>query len=219
VDAHVPPVRPCSGGARRGVRRPAGEFGESLAGGGAVPDDLRRIRDEGLVGRFVLEIFPWTSAAPLAALRAGRLDGLVDGVILYLNPLQRFASNELWDELVDRGVSVVSMRTVAGGSVHALRDVPGAAWRPYLRERAREVTPIFERSGVGSWTEFCVRFAHSHPHVVSTVGSTSRPEHLRELTEASADPRPLPAEIVAELSELHRRWSAETYVHAEPWTM
>jgi aryl-alcohol dehydrogenase-like predicted oxidoreductase len=202
-----------------GQLTPTGAFADDLVAGGPVLDDLRRIRDEGLVGRYVLEIFPWTSAVPLAALRAGRLDGLVDGVILYLNPLQRFASNALWQEIMERDISIVSMRTVSGGSVYALRDVPGAAWRPYLQERAAEVAPIFERSGVKDWTEFCVRFAHSVPHVVSTVGSTSRPEHLRALLAASAAPRPLPSDIVDELSSLHRRWSDEVDVHAEPWTM
>lgn len=202
-----------------GQLSPVGELADDLAAGGPILADLRRIRDEGLVGRYVLEIFPWTSAEPLAALRAGHLDGLVDGVIVYLNPLQRFASNPLWDEIVERQVSVISMRTVAGGSVHALRDVPGAAWRPYLQERAVQVAPVFERSGVRSWTEFCVRFAHSVPHVVSTVGSTSRPEHLQELLAASVDPQPLPPDVVDELYGLQRRWSDEVDVHAEPWTM
>ncbi|HEX8344349.1 MAG TPA: aldo/keto reductase [Actinoplanes sp.] len=202
-----------------GQLTPAGALADDMVAGGPVLADLRRLRDEGLVGRYVMEIFPWTSAAPLEALRAGHLDGLVDGVIMYLNPLQRFASNPLWDEIMEREISIVSMRTVSGGSVYALRDVPGAAWRPYLQQRAVEVAPIFERSGVTDWTEFCVRFAHSVPHVVSTVGSTSRPDHLQALLAASAAPRPLPRDIVDEVLALHRRWSAEVDVHAEPWTM
>ena len=31
-----------------------------------------------------------------------------------------------------------------------------------------EVVPLFERSGIESWTEFCVRFAHSFPLVRAT---------------------------------------------------
>ena len=202
-----------------GQLTPTGAFADDLVAGGPVLADLRRLRDEGLVGRYVLEIFPWTSAVPLAALRAGHLDGLVDGVIVYLNPLQRFASNALWDELAQRRVAIVSMRTVAGGPVHALRDVPGAAWRPYLRERAAEVAPVFERSQVASWTEFCVRFAHSVPGVVSTVGATGRPEHLRALLAAATDPQPLPSDLVDEVFAVQRRWSDEVDAHAEPWTM
>ena len=195
------------------------EFAEHMVTGGPILDDLRAIRDQGLVGRFVLEIFPWTSEAPLAALRAGHLEGLVDGFIFYLNPLQRFASNELWDELLERDASIISMRTVSGAPVHTLRDVPGAAWLPYLRERAVEVAPIFEDSGIENWAEFCMRFAHSTPQVVSTVGSTSRREHLDELVEQSRRIEPLPQGVVDELFALQRRWSDEVDVHAEPWTM
>jgi aryl-alcohol dehydrogenase-like predicted oxidoreductase len=203
-----------------GQLSPVNGLGEALAAGdGDVIDALRRIRDDGLVGRFVLEIFPWTSAAPLAALRAGHLDGLIDGFICYLNPLQRFAANELWDELLDRDASIIAMRTVSGAPVHVLRDVPGAAWRPYLRERAGQVAPVFERSGAGSWAEFCVRFALGVPQVVTTVGSASRQEHLTELIEQSRAVEPLPGDIVEEIFTLQRRWSASVDAHAEPWTM
>jgi len=202
-----------------GQLNPVDALAEDLVIGGPALDGLRAIKDEGLVGRFVLEIFPWTSAAPLAALRAGHLDGLVDGVITYLNPLQRFAANELWDELLERDISIISMRTVAGAPVQVLRDVPGAAFKPYLQERAVEVAPIFERSGIASWAEFCLRFVRSTPQVVATVGSASRPEHLAELLEQSRGTETLAAELVEELFALQRRWSADVDVHAEPWTM
>lgn len=202
-----------------GQLSPVNGMGAALVAGGPVIDDLHRLKEEGLVGRFVLEIFPWTSAEPLAALRAGRLAGLIDGFIFYLNPLQRFASNELFDELVARDEAIVAMRTVAGAPVHTLRDVPGAAWKPYLQERAVQVAPIFERSGIASWSEFCVRFAHSVPQVVSTVGSTSRPENLAELIEHSQDPQPLPKDVVEEIFALQREWSTSVDAHAEPWSM
>ena len=190
------------------------------AGDRSVLDGLRSLKAEGLVGRYVLEVFPWTSAAPLAALRAGHLDDLVDGFILYINPLQRFASNPLWDELQQRGSALISMRTVAGNDVHALRDVPGAAWRPYLRDRAAQVAPLYERSGARTWVEFCVRHALGLPGVRTTVGSTLRPDHLHAFLDATRGPlTPLPDDVVAELAALQRRWSDETDVHAEPWTM
>lgn len=186
---------------------------------GSVVRELERIREEGLVERFVMEVFPWTSPTVLAALRRGHLDGLVEAYIFYLNPLQRFASNDLWDELRARRLPIIAMRTVAGGNVHRLRDVPGAAWRPYLQERAGQVAPIFERSGVAEWSEFCVRFAHSIPGVLATVGATSRPEGLAELLRHAQSPRPLPSDIVEELFALQRLWSDEVDVQAEPWTM
>ncbi|MGC9469267.1 MAG: aldo/keto reductase [Anaerolineae bacterium] len=196
-----------------------GQLAEEFANGGPCYEAFGRIKREGLVKRFVLEVFPWTSEAPLKALRAGYPEGIVDGYIFYLNPLQRFASNELWDLLLARGEPIVAMRTVAGGPVHRLRDVPGAAWKPYLQKRATEVAPIFERSGIESWTEFCVRFAHSFPQVRATVGSTSRHDHLREFLRAAEDIEPLPQELVDEIVALQYRWSDETDVHAEPWSM
>ena len=196
-----------------------GELAEEFANGGPCYAEFERIKAEGLVKRFVVEVFPWTSANPLKALRGGYPQGIVDGYIFYLNPLQRFASNELWDELVERNEPIVAMRTVSGGNVHRLRDVPGAAWKDYLQKRAVQVAPIFERSGIPSWTEFCVRFAHSFPQVRATVGSTSRPENLAEFLRAAADIQPLPADIVTEISHLQRQWSDETDIHAEPWTM
>jgi hypothetical protein len=111
------------------------------------------------------------------------------------------------------------MRTVSGGPVHHLRDVPGFAWVEYLQKRAVQVVPIFEKSGVQSWTEFCVRFAHSFEQVVATVGSTSKLENLNEFLAAKENIEPLPREIVQEIEELHYRWSDELDMYAEPWTM
>jgi hypothetical protein len=143
----------------------------------------------------------------------------VDGYIFYLNPLQRFASNELWDLLVQRNEPMIAMRTVAGGNIHKLRDVPGYAWKPYLQERAAEVAPIFERSGIPSWTEFCVRFAHSFSQVRATVGATSRLENLGEFLAAAQRMGPLTADIIDDIVRLHYRWSDELDVKAEHWTM
>src|SRR5215208_2170032 len=158
----------------------SGELAEEYANGGKCYEAFSQLKQRGLVRRFVLEVFPWTSDVALKALRGGYPEGIVDGYILYLNPLQRFASNELWDELVARNEPLIAMRTVAGGNVYHLRDVPGYAWREYLQQRAVEVVPIFERSGIQSWTEFCVRFAHSFPQVRATVGSTSHVDRFQE---------------------------------------
>ena len=197
-----------------------GPLADELWRGGPCRGELRRLREEGLVRSLVLEVFPWTSAGPLDALRHGHLDGVVDGFIFYLNPLQRFASNALWDELLARGTPILALRTVGGGDVHRLRDVPGAAWKPYLQERAAEVAPLFERSGCASWPEFCARYALGFPQVQATIGATIRPEHLRALLAAvQGATRPLPADLRDELLALQRRWSDETDVHAEPWSM
>jgi hypothetical protein len=197
----------------------SGSLAQDYANGGDCYQIFSQIKQEGLVRRFVLEVFPWTSDVALKAIRGGYPDGIVDGYIFYLNPLQRFASNELWDLLVERNEPMIAMRTVAGGNVHRLRDVPGAAWKEYLQQRAVEVAPIFERSGIQSWTEFCVRFAHGFPQVRATVGSTSHLENLNEFLTASQNIQPLPEGIQNEIVRLQYRWSDELDMRAEPWTM
>ena len=194
---------------------------EEYVSGGKCYEEFSRLKQQGLVHRFVLEVFPWTSDVALKALRGGYPEGIVDGYILYLNPLQRFASNELWDELVERNEPMIAMRTVAGGNIHRLRDVPGYAWKSYLQERAAEVVPIFERSGIQSWTEFCVRFAHSFPLVRATVGVDEQAGKSHEFLAAAAarNIEPLPADIVDEIIKLHYRWSDELDMKAEHWSM
>lgn len=197
-----------------------GALAEEFRTGGACYDGLRRLRDEGLVRAFVLEVFPWTSAVPLEAFAAGHPDGVIDGCIFYLNPLQRFASNPLWQLLLERQVPIIAMRTVAGGDVIRLRDVPGAAWKEYLQQRATQVAPIYERSGARTWVEFCVRFAHGFPSVRASVGATARPAGLDEFLRASAGGvEPLPNDIQDQIVALQHRWSDETDVHAAPWSM
>jgi predicted aldo/keto reductase-like oxidoreductase len=197
----------------------SGQLADEFANGGKCYEDFARIREQGLVKRFVVEVFPWSSAAPLKALQAGYGKGLVNGYIFYLNPLQRFAANDLWAELVARNEPIVAMRTVSGGNVHRLRDVPGAAWKEYLQKRAVEVAPIFERSGIESWTEFCVRFAFGFPQVRATVGATSRIENLNEFLTAAKAIKPLPQDIMEEIKALQQRWSDEVDVKAELWSM
>lgn len=196
-----------------------GKLAEDFANGGACYRVFQELKDEGLVQGYVVEAFPWTSDTPLKAIQGGFTQGIIDGFIFYLNPLQRFASNALWDELVARNEPIIAMRTVSGGPVHHLRDVPGFAWKAYLQKRAVEVAPIFEKSGIKSWTEFCLRFAHSFPQVKATVGATSKVANLNEFLAAKENSQPLPQHIIQEIEALHYRWSDELDIHAEPWTM
>ncbi len=196
-----------------------GELAADFANGGQCYRVFQDLKDAGLVQGYVVEVFPWTSEPPLKALRAGYTEGIIDGFIFYLNPLQRFASNVLWHEIAKRNQPIIAMRTVSGGPVHSLRDMPGFAWKDYLQKRAVEVAPIFEKSGIKSWTEFCVRFAHSFPQVRATVGSTSKIENLNEFLAAKNNLAPLSESIVREIEALHVKWSDELDIHAEPWTM
>ncbi|HEY0868535.1 MAG TPA: hypothetical protein VGE01_14220 [Fimbriimonas sp.] len=194
---------------------PGGGLAEEVRKGGASIELLNALKEEGLVGRYVLETWPWTSSVPLDALRAGHLHQLVEGLIFYLNPLQRFVTNELWDQVQTGNVDIVAMRTVGGGDVYRIRD----HGPEYLRSRATEVAPLFEQSGCRTWTEFCVRFVYGVPQVCTTVGATGRKENLAEFLSSTRDPQPLPEPIQQVLLKLQRRWSDEHDRHAEPWSM
>lgn len=195
-----------------------GQLAEEFRTGGPCYEGFKQIQQEGLVERFVLEVWPWNSHVALDALRAGYPDGVVDGYIFYFNPLQRFVSNELFDLLRERNEPILALRTVGGGPVHRQRDVPGAA-PAYLQQRAAQVAPLFEQSGCATWTEFCTRFVFGYPEVRTTIGATSRIENLHEFLEAVAVREPLPAEIQRSVQDLQRSWYEEHDRHAEPWSM
>ncbi len=188
---------------------------EEFRTGGPGCAGLRGLKEEGLVGHFVLETWPWNSALIADAVRGGHAEGLIDGYIFYLNPLQRFASDALWDLLRERNETIVAMRTTSGGSLARLRE----HGPEYLQSRAAQMEPIYARSGCATWAEFCARFVSGFPQVTATVGATSRPENLRELIGAVASATPLPPDIQAEIEALQRQWAEAHDRHAAPWSM
>jgi hypothetical protein len=194
-----------------------GQIADDLATGGPSIAGLAKLKEEGLVGRFVLEVFPWTSQIAINAIKGGFANDIVDGFIFYLNPLQRFANNELWDLLIERDLSIVAMRTVSGGDVHVLKSNPHAP--EYLRTRAAAVAPLFDRSGIATWAEFSARYSLGFSQVRATVGATSRVNGLAQFLAAVKKTEPLPEDIVGELLALQRTWSDEVDIKAEPWTM
>jgi hypothetical protein len=196
---------------------PSGRLAQDLCTGGPGIAGLLRLKDEGLVGRFEMEVWPWSSDVAAKCITGRHAKDIIDGYTFYLNPLQRFVTNELWDVMMDHNVSIVAMRSVAGGDIRrtALRtDVP-----EYLRIRAAEILPIFERSGVETWTEFAIRYSLGFPQVRATVGATARSENLAEFVRAAADAQPLDCNIVDEILALQRRWSDDHDRHAAPWSM
>lgn len=196
---------------------PRGQLAEDLCTGGPGIEGLAQLKAEGLVGRFEMEVWPWSSDIALRCIQGGHADHVIEAYTFYLNPLQRFVTNELWDLMLAKNVSIVAMRTVGGGNVHQTLAKPDAP--EYMRKRAAEIAPIFDRSGIKSWTEFAVRFALGFLQVKATVGSTARRSNLAEFLQATASPEPLEAEIIDEILALQRRWSDEHDAHAAPWSM
>jgi len=196
---------------------PSGQLAEDLCEGGPGIAGLAKLKEDGLVGRFEMEVWPWSSDIAARCIRNGHADDVIDGYTFYLNPLQRFVTNELWDLMLERNVSIVAMRTVAGGDVRHTLKKPDAP--EYLRKRAEAIAPIFERSGVESWTEFAVRFSLGFPQVRATVGSTARNGNLAEFLRTTTEIQPLDEAIVSEILQLQRVWSDDHDVHAAPWSM
>ena len=196
---------------------PSGQLAEDLCTGGPAIGGLQAIKEEGLVGRFEMEVWPWSSDIALRTIQGGRADQLIEAYTFYFNPLQRFVTNDVWDLLVERNVPIVAMRTVGGGNVHRILANENAP--AYLRARAAQIAPIFTASGIDSWTEFAARFVLGFPQVRATVGATSRSENLREFINATANPEPLDPEIIQEILQLQRQWSVDHDAHAEPWSM
>jgi aryl-alcohol dehydrogenase-like predicted oxidoreductase len=194
-----------------------GALADDFRTGGSTIDELNSLKSTGLVRSFVLETWPWSSAVPLDALREGHAGHLIDALIFYLNPMQRFVTNELWDWIVDHETPVVAMRTVCGGNPRRMLEHSSSA-PAYLKTRAAEIIPIFDRTGL-NWTEFCVRFALGFSFVRATVGATSKKENLNEFLAAAKSTDPLPGEVHAEILDLQRRWSEEHDRLAEPWSM
>lgn len=194
-----------------------GALAQDFQMGGICFEGLNGLKQEGLVDRYVLELWPWNSQMAIEALREDNAGRLVEGFIFYLNPLQRFVTNELWDMIHDRNVTIVAMRTTCGGSIKRLIQDPKAP--EYLRKRAIEVEPIFDRSGCVTWTEFCVRFVFGFAQVQSTIGSTSQMTNLQTFLDETAQERPLDPDIQEETVALQRRWSDEYDIYAEPWSM
>jgi len=64
-----------------------------------------------------------------------------------------------------------------------------------------------------------VRFAHSFAQVRATVGSTANAFNFNEYLIASEQIDPLPQKIIDDISKLQYRWSEETDMNAEPWSM
>jgi hypothetical protein len=182
-------------------------------------EDLQNLKRSGLVKSFVIEVFPWTSNLAELALDEGAIGNLAEGFIFYFNPLQRFVSNGLWQKMTRAKVPFIGMRSVCGNNVLALRDQPGAAWKPYLQERATQIAPIFEASGESDWGRFCMRFAHSHPNLRSTVGATASRDNLSAFVNNSVSPEALPSETLQQIHDLQVQWSEKVDALAEAWSM
>jgi len=169
----------------------------TLMPGSKLHDTMCDLKDRGLVGSYVLEIFYSFSPNALEILKSD----LFDGYIFYYNVVNREVSNELFDLLHQRKVNILSLRTV-GGAVTSY-------WGPDETHNAKSaLEDIYRRSSCASELEFRARHVLSDPLVRTTIGATRNPDHLQALIDTCDQAKPLDPAIVNEINALHRKWFA-----------
>jgi len=165
--------------------------------GSAMSDTMIELKEKGLVGNYVLEIFWRGSPHAIESLRNDRFDAY----IFYYNLVNREVSDELFDLLHQTKANILSLRTLGGGvdSYHGATD-PEAA-RLTLED-------LYRRSGCRTPLEFRARYVLSDPQVRTTIGGTKNLDHLATVIQACENATPLAAEIVEGVHALHREWFA-----------
>jgi aryl-alcohol dehydrogenase-like predicted oxidoreductase len=156
------------------------------------------LRERGLIGNLVLEVFFACSGDGLRALESD----LFDGFIFYYNLLARELSNDLFHRIEGQGRPILSLRTV-GGVLDAPQDPAD-----YRARRQQQLADIYEASACGDWLEFSMRFLCSKPNVITTIGGTSNPAHLQRFLDLAATIEPLPEALVARIDALQDDWMA-----------
>ena len=142
----------------------------------------RELEDEGKAVTLALSIGGPTQAGTVEVVRACRF-GLY---VFDCNLIERRIDNGVASALEQAGGNVLALRTLAAGLLdqdkvdRRLKVDPSGYWA-HLAARRAALEPLFHRSGCSNWVEFAVRFILSVPGVVTTIGSTSRTDHLGDL--------------------------------------
>jgi aryl-alcohol dehydrogenase-like predicted oxidoreductase len=170
---------------------------ETLVPGAPLYETMVELKQKGMVGSYVLENFYGFSPNTLQSVSNDRFDGY----IYYYNVINREVSSELFDALQAAHAPQLALRSIGGA-------LATFGWSDDKEEMERELEAIYEKSGAPSRLDFRYRFPLSNPNVRTTIGATSKVAHLHELLEADRNFRPLPAETVAAIESLHRKWFA-----------
>ena len=196
-----------------------GALAADFVAGGKSLDGLRQLRDQRLVGGWVLEVHPWTSAIALAHLKSGTGHDVIDGYTFYYNPLQRYALNDLFALITEKRRPILALRSVAGGPIDKQAARP-ADPKDFMGQRARQLLATYRKSGFTDWTEFCMAYVLNQPNVVTTIGACSSPAHLDALVAgAHQKGKGFPDHLAQEIAALQTQWSDANDRHAAEWTM
>ncbi|HEY8667260.1 MAG TPA: hypothetical protein VIL86_11375, partial [Tepidisphaeraceae bacterium] len=170
---------------------------EELQPGRPMHDALARLLEQGKVGHLCMEIFWQFSPNALRCLQAN----IFNSYTYYFNAVNREVSNELYDELQRRQTPILALRTLGGG--------PESYWgTPDAAAAKTALDAIYAESGCATKLEFRCRFILSFPNTRTTIGASSKPDHLQALLGACAGAKPLAAGIISRIEALHREWFA-----------
>ena len=163
-----------------------------------------RLKSQGKVGRFVLEVFSLFSADALQGVE----NGLFPAYITYLNLGQREMNNPLFEVIHQKRAPIFSLRSVYGGNFDPEKIKVLRARDPKhdIIQKYDVLEPIFRESGCADWVEFSFSFLKSCPNILSTISGTSKFQRLQELVKAEASARPLPSALSLRIQNLHRQW-------------
>lgn len=172
--------------------------------GGPIAETCDQLRQEGKVLQFAPQCGKATSEAllPLADREC------FDGFVLYLNPLQRDASHELWELLQRKSTPLWALRTVAGALGEPGRYKNHCIENPEDPRNAAlaQMMKICQELGL-TWTQFCLRYVHSLPNVATTIGGTANLNHLQHYLDSAHQTAALPEDVMVRVDELRNEIS------------
>jgi aryl-alcohol dehydrogenase-like predicted oxidoreductase len=174
-----------------GVEPFAGDFARR----GPIFETCERLRDQGKVAKYCPQVDVASSRALQPLMEA------FDGLVLYLNPIQRDIDDELWTECQQQGTPLYALRTLGGGKLADLRAKNPADASVATYDR---VQPLIAKSGCADWAEFCMRYAKSVQHLQTTIGGTGNMEHLKHYLALSKTAAPLPADVMEAIDQARR---------------
>ncbi|MDP6117446.1 MAG: hypothetical protein QF437_16715 [Planctomycetota bacterium] len=183
-------------------------FYDDIREGGPISTALQQLRADGLVAKYAFQLDSGVSADQWALIQ-----DIVDGYMMYLNAVERDASNEVSGLLQQSGAEVISLRALARIFVEyetwdaETTPMPNYT-HPDTRQRVEDLKRIYERSGCKDWVEFNMSFRRAFPNVVSTIGMTTKPPHLNRYLEADKETQPMQYDLAADISALQEKWYA-----------
>jgi len=122
---------------------------------GPMFDTCCRLREEGLVGNFVMEVFASFSQDAIRAVE----NDLFDGYIFYFNAVERQMSNPLFDLVQEKVPKLLALRTVGSGMMAKPVDqLPNDRRIQESQPRLQEMEEIFMGTNVQEQRDFLKKF-------------------------------------------------------------